>query len=426
MAGPVTIDWGDGTPKEDGPEQGTVTHAYADGVTGEQTITVCSKDDPSACTQVKFTPGEGGSGEPLKVTAAEDTADAQRMTAKASVDNTGQGPVRVDWGDGSAPVAGPEKGEVTYAYPRAGQFTITVSDEDDSARKGTAQVTVPFGPVVEPPKVTAEADAEDASGRTAALSWEAFPEGSVMVDWGDGTAVQRGLDAPAGSATHAYADDVTGEQTITVTSETEATRKASAKFTPKPVDPAPEPSVTAEADDADATGRTAAVTWAGFPEGTVSVDFGDGTPVQEGQTAPEGSATHAYADGVAGEQTITVTSEADPEVKATATFTPLEAEAEVKVTIAEDPADAEARLSVLVTVDNGGKAAAVAFGDETDAVDNAGDGKAQSKHSYAAAGTYTVTVTDKEDPAKTGSAEVTVPFTGEPPAPAPSGRRRYR
>lgn len=424
MAGPVTIDWGDGTPKEDGPEQGTVTHAYADGVTGERTITVCSKDDPSACTQVKFTPGEGGSGEPLKVTAAEDTADAQRMTAKASVDNTGQGPVRVDWGDGSAPVAGPEKGEVTHAYPRAGQFTITVSDEDDSARKGTAQVTVPFGPVVEPPKVTAEADAEDASGRTAALSWEAFPEGSVMVDWGDGTAVQRGLDAPAGSATHKYADGVTGEQTITVTSETEAQRKASAKFTPKPVDPTPEPSVTAESDDADATGRTAAVTWDGFPAGTVSVDFGDGTPVLEGQTAPEGSATHAYADGVAGEQTITVTSEADPEVKATATFTPLEAE--VKVTIAEDPADAEARLSVLVTVDNGGKAAAVAFGDETDAVDNAGDGKAQSKHSYAAAGTYTVTVTDKEDPAKTGSAEVTVPFTGEPPAPAPSGRRRYR
>src|SRR5690606_26445663 len=113
MAGPVTIDWGDGTPKEDGPEQGTVTHTYADGITGERTITVCSKDDPTACTTVKFTPGDGKPDDPLKVTAVEDTSDAQRMTVKASVDNTGKGAVRVDWGDGSVAVQGPEKGDVT-------------------------------------------------------------------------------------------------------------------------------------------------------------------------------------------------------------------------------------------------------------------------------------------------------------------------
>ncbi|MFE7963411.1 PKD domain-containing protein [Streptomyces cellulosae] len=433
MAGPVTIDWGDGTPKEDGPEQGTVTHKYADGITGERTITVCSKDDPTACTTVKFTPGGETPDNPLKVTAVEDTTDAQRMTVKASVDNTGKGAVRVDWGDGSAAVQGPEKGDVTYKYPRAGQFTITVSDADDSARKGIAQVTVPFGPVVEQPKAAAEQDASDATGRTAHLTWEAFPEGSVMVNWGDGTALQRGLDAPAGEATHQYGPSVEGEQQIVVTSETDATKQATATFTPKAGETPEEPQVTAESDDADATGRTVAVAWTGFPAGTVSVSFGDESPEQKGQPAPEGTLTHKYGDDVVGEQTITVVSDADTTVKATATFTPLpvdtpeepEEPAEVKVTIAEDPADT-GRLSVLVTADNGGKPVAVDFGDESEPVDNAGDGTAQSKHTYGAAGTYTVTVTDKDDTAKTGSAEVTVPFTGDTPAPAPTGRRRYR
>jgi len=69
---------------------------------------------------------------------------------------------------------------------------------------------------------------------------------------------------------------------------------------------------------------------------------------------------------------------------------------------------------------------AVDFGDESAPVDNAGDGTATSKHTYAEAGTYTVTVTDKANPAKTGAAEVTVPITGDTPAPAPTGRRRYR
>lgn len=53
MAGPVTIDWGDGTAVETGPEQGQVSHAYA--APGDYTITVCDQGDATACTEAEVT-----------------------------------------------------------------------------------------------------------------------------------------------------------------------------------------------------------------------------------------------------------------------------------------------------------------------------------------------------------------------------------
>lgn len=69
-------------------------------------------------------------------------------------------------------------------------------------------------------------------------------------------------------------------------------------------------------------------------------------------------------------------------------------------------------LSIDVTVDNqDGGDGTLDFGDSSAPATNAGDGTTSTSHAYAAAGTYTLTFTDTDDPARTATAEITVPST---------------
>ncbi|MGW1838573.1 hypothetical protein [Streptomyces sp. NPDC002067] len=419
MAGPTTIDWGDGSAPEDGPEKGDVTHKYA--TDGPKKITVSDKADPSKTTTVEVTIPIGDGGTPT-ASAVADTSDPAGRTAKLTYSGF-TGTVSVDWGDGTPAQTGqPASGTLTHAYAAevADEQTITVTSETDATKKATATFT-PTAPSPGP-SVTAEADAADESGRTATITLAGFPaDGAVSVDWGDGTAAET-VSAGTTTAKHAYAAGVEGEQTITATSATDATKAASVKFTPKAGEPAPEPSVTAAADGGDATGRTVAITLADFPaDGAVSVDWGDGSAVEE---VPAGTttATHAYAAEVEGEQTITATSAKDASKKATATFTPQPATAEPSVTGEPDAADTTGHTATITLAGFPADAAvSVNWGDGS-AAEEIPAGTTTGKHAYAAEVTteQTITATSANDAAKTASAK----FTPGAAAPATVARKK--
>ncbi|ONK13141.1 hypothetical protein [Streptomyces sp. MP131-18] len=488
MAGPTTIDWGDGSPVENGPEQGQVSHQYA--TPGAKTAVVADADNPQARTEVTFTlPFDvGGEPEEMEVTAGEDTTDASRMTASITVDNRGQGPVTLDFGDGTPAGSNSGDGQEATPHPYAapGDYTVTARDADDTTRTGTAQVTVPFGEVAditltieedtadttgmsvnalidnqgnqalvdfgdgtEPqtnpgdgqtptghafttpgdyavtatdtvdasrttsqqvtvpfdgggtePTAQATADASDPTGRTALLSYSGFPaDSTVAIDWGDGTAPETGHPAE-GELTYAYAQDVTGTVTITLTSETDPQLRANAAFTPGEGAPA-EPTVTAEADPADATGRTALITLSGFPAAdALTVDWGDGTQ-PESLPAGTAEATHAFAESVTGEVAITVTSQADPSVTASATFTPGGGQEppEPTLTAEADPSDATGRTALITLTGFPAEAdIEVDWGDGTP-VTVVPAGQTQSTHAYDEniSGDQTITATSTAD-----------------------------
>ena len=412
MAGQVSIDWGDGTPVEDGPEKGDVTHTYAQD--GTYTIKVCSKDDSAKCTTKQVTiPMDGGQqpGDEMVVNAIQNTDDATGMTVDVTVDNKGQGQVTLTWGEGDpATDTNPGDGQAvsTHAYPTPGEKTIQVADDDDTSRTGTATVTLPFGGGTPGPAITAEADPADATGRTAAITLEGFPADSpVTVDWGDDT---QATEVPAGetTATHQYAETATGEQTITATSATDPSKKATATFTPGSGSEQPGDMTLEVAEDAtDTTHMTAKATVTNTGQGTTTLDFGDGTEVVEGPE--EGDVTHQYTQ--AGTYTVTATDADDAQRTATAEVVVPFGEGgggELKLTVAQ-AADVSDAYTVDATVDNAGKPASVDFGDDSPAADNPGDGTTATQHTYTKDGTYTVTATDKEDTARKGTQKLTVP-----------------
>lgn len=156
---------------------------------------------------------------------------------------------------------------------------------------------------------------------------------------------------------------------------------------------------------ADATRKTAKVEWNNGSSGTVKVDWGDGTAQLVGQMQA-GNAQHAYA--TAGSYTVRVVDESDSGRN----------EAEIVtipwgpvLTLTEDVADVDSR-TVIATVNNSGKGSVTINWGETGAATpvNAGNGTAQSTYKYTAAGTYTVTATDVDDPTRVTTKQITVPF----------------
>ncbi|MEU3220039.1 hypothetical protein [Streptomyces sp. NPDC006971] len=322
MAGPTTIDWGDGSPVETGPEKGTASHAYA--TDGTKTIKVCDAAAPTVCTTTEVTIPFPPTATPT-VTAAADPADTTGRTAAITLANfPPNGAVNVNWGDGAAAQtvpAGTTTATHAYAAGVDGAQTITATSATDTTK--TASTTFTPTPPAAAPAATATPDAADSM--TASLAWTGFPAAttSVSVNWGDGTAAQTGLATAggAGTGTHTYAAGAGGtEQTITVTSEQDTTQTATATFTPTA--PAPAPAATAAADAADTTGHTTTLTLANFPaDSAVSVNWGDGSAAEE-IAAGTTTGSHVYAAGVTTEQTITATSVGDASKTATTTFTP--------------------------------------------------------------------------------------------------------
>lgn len=144
--GAVTINWGDGSGTTSNPGDNTTaaTHAYTN--EGTYTITAVDSSDGtlSSLRQVAV-PFDGGNA--LTATVVESTpAGPDRRTVTATWDNQGQGPVTIDWGDGTAPEAGAVAATANHVYTNAGTYSVVIRDTSTPTRSITVPVTVPFAP----------------------------------------------------------------------------------------------------------------------------------------------------------------------------------------------------------------------------------------------------------------------------------------
>jgi hypothetical protein len=142
--GPVTVDWGDGTPPQEVKDLATVTHKYA--TSGEKTIKVCDKVDTGVCTEKKVTIPLPSDNPGLVVTTAATAEFPYRVSAEVTAPPQSSGKITITWGDGTTtkttvdPATG--KATVIHDYPAPNRYTVTASRDDKSTYRTRQVVTV--------------------------------------------------------------------------------------------------------------------------------------------------------------------------------------------------------------------------------------------------------------------------------------------
>ncbi|MER6039355.1 Ig-like domain repeat protein [Streptomyces sp. NPDC001856] len=378
----------------------------------------------------------------------------------APATGTPTGTVWFDFGDGSVPVTAvvvDGLATVTHAYSSTGgsPYTVTAAysgDDDFAPSSDTAEQTVERAPTSTSVLSSPEPSAPDGEATVTARVIVAAPgvgqpTGTVTVDFGDGSpTVVEPLVNGLATVVHTYPDDdadytisaaYSGDTDFEPSGDVSTHRvRSTIQITATTVTSAPDPSTTWQQ-----VSFTATVTaGSGTPTGTVLFDFGDGTapaPVPLSQGAAV--ATHVYTSGsgspypvlatYAGDgatfsssaghdfQTVnpsststTLSSSPDPSVTGEAvTFT---------ATVAADAPGADVPTGTVV----------FDFGDGTPPVAaRVIDGTAQVAHTYAAAGSYSVTAVYDDDDDFTGSSATATHTVGQAPTiveltavPAPS------
>ena len=213
-AGPVVIDFGDATPTVVNPGDNVAvsTHAYA--AAGQYTLTVTDQANANSKTTVQLRVPFGAA-KPV-ITAVHDPVDNTGRGVLVTVDNHGQGPVSVTFGDNTPAVtnAGDNVTSSPHLYSAGGTYTVTATDTTDASATATLEVTVPFPP---PPAVaptfTLTEDTSDATRKTARMTiTNMVAQRTYEVRWDAAGAFE---DVPAnGIISHAYAVD--GEHQVTV------------------------------------------------------------------------------------------------------------------------------------------------------------------------------------------------------------------
>lgn len=220
--GEGTIDWGDGTAVQeftvDAEGESTLTHTYT--ANGVYTVTVRRADVDTFRAR-----------EAVSVPVATDpttsvfalNSDTTGQTATLTYSNGVNGPVSINWGDGTVE-DGPATGSaVPHDYAAPGEYTITVTSKANPASSTSTVVTAPL--------MFLTATETSGNANSTDLLVENWTAGAVTVDWGDGTADT----ANAGDGTTVTAHDYTaagpGTYTITATDDSDATRKGATTVT---------------------------------------------------------------------------------------------------------------------------------------------------------------------------------------------------
>jgi hypothetical protein len=299
--GTVRIDYGDGSPVASGQvETGTLDHTYP--ASGTYTLTITDETDSSrVATRIVGVPFG------LLVTASEDIADSvDHRAVLLTVDNTGRGSVKINWGDGTAQSVNPGDNSTVsrHKFAGAGTYNITVSDIDEPSRTGSASVTVPYGPS---PTVTEYTTDLDRMSVSAVVNNHGH--GSVSIDWGDSSGVGTNVGNGTTPTTHQYSNE--GTYTIVVTDTDNATYTASRTVTLPYGSGLALTATVAESSPSDASRRKVTLTWDNKEEGPVSILWGQPS---SGETPTSGAVTgtldHLYTSG--GTFTITITDASNP------------------------------------------------------------------------------------------------------------------
>ncbi|MFI1304089.1 Ig-like domain repeat protein [Streptomyces sioyaensis] len=343
--GTVTFDFGDGTPQMTLPVSSgaaSVTHAYPNAAADPYPVTATYNGDANftastgtdtqtvqqaaTATTVGLDPDPSVAGQPVAVTAT--------VAAVPPGAGTPTGTVTFDFGDGTAPVTAPltDGGTVTlhtYAGTAGSPYPVTATyngDANFTGSSGTAVQTV--GQSSSATTVTSTPDPSTVGQQvtftatvTALPPGTGTPTGTVTFDFGDGTPTATApLTDGITTTLHTYTDAADLPYTVT------ATYNGDTDFTPSTgtdsqtvgqsssattVTSTPDPSTVGQQVTFTAT-VTALPPGTDTPTGTVTFDFGDGTPTA---TAPltDGITTtlHTYTDAADLPYTVTATYNGD-------------------------------------------------------------------------------------------------------------------
>ncbi|WP_432093509.1 Ig-like domain repeat protein, partial [Streptomyces sp. bgisy100] len=341
-SGTVTFTFGDGGPPQSVPLAGgvaTVTHPYADasgspyqvtatyhgddGFAGSTGTDTQSVDRVATTTAVTSSPDPSVAGQQVAFTAT---------VAPGSGTGTPTGRVTFDFGDGSTPVAAVLTGGAAtvnhgYAEATGSPYTVTVTyDGDAGFAPSTGTDTQTLVEAATTTTVTSSPDPAPAgqavlfTATVVADSVTASPTGSVVFDFGDGTApVTVALADGLATHTHTYTTSAGSPFTVTATYGGDSNFGGSVGTDEHEVSDAPtttsvqspEPSVVGEPVTFTAT-VAPEVPEAGAPSGTVTFTFGDGlAPVTVPVTGGTATVTHTYENAAGSPFTVAATFEGD-------------------------------------------------------------------------------------------------------------------
>ena len=303
--GPVDVNWGEGETETNlGDGEATSTHTYNEPGTYE--VEVTSQEDSSHTTTVEVQVNDDTLDPQVSVDPTEGEAP---LEVTATVDNHGNGPVNLDWGEGEA-VEVADGEDATHTYEEAGEHTITATSQANEDAQGTATVTV-TEPEPEPEDLELTADpTEGEAPLEVTATVNNHDQGPVNLDWGEGdpVEVEDGEDA-----THTYEE--AGEHTITATDTDDDSRTATVTITVTEPEPEPEDLEMTVDPTEGTTDQTAfEVVVDNHGQGDVTLDWGDGSDTTTNPGDGEDVSTHTYAE--AGEYTITAT-DADDDSRTT-------------------------------------------------------------------------------------------------------------
>ena len=385
----------------------TLTHVYA--AAGTYPVTLVVTDNRGTSTAVTRNVVVSIPNLPPTALIASPTVTGMTVNVDGSGSTDPDGTVTSlawDFGDSTAPVTG---ATASHTYLVAGTYTVALTVTDDRGATATSTVEVTVAPPNTPP--TAAIAPVTPSGLNVAVDGTGSTDADGAVvgyawTFGDGGT------ATGPQATHTYAGGGTFTITLTVTDNRGATATTSTQVTVV----APNQAPTAVIGTPVTNGLTVSVSGTGStdPEHTAlsyAWDFGDGT------TATGATAAHTYATDGAHTITLVVTDAGGASGSATTTVTLVKPN-QKPVAVIDTPSVA----GLVVQVN--GSASTDPDGSVTGFAWNFGDGAtantAMASHTYAAGGTYTVSlvVTDNLGLSSTAaSTTVTVVSGNQAPVP---------
>lgn len=291
----------------------------------------------------------------------------------------------------------PPQGTQEHVYTQPGTYTVVFTDEADGTKTKQVVITVPFGPVM-----TVTEDPNDSDRRTVMVTVNNHNSGSVFIDWGDGSRHTSNVGDGQEVSRHKYLS--AGAYTIKASDADEPSRVIETEVTVPFTQAKPVITVTEDASNTDRMGVLVAVDNHG--EGPVRLEFGEGEPVEN----PGDGTTSAHTYSTAGTYTIKATDLDNAALTSSEQVTVPFSGALWGIEVAEAATSPE-RMAVTVTVTDPAEGASyeVNWGEgEEDTWEELAEGS--GSHTYAAAGTYTVSVRDAGTPSDVRTAEVTVPF----------------
>ncbi len=310
----------------------------------------------------------------------------------------------IDFGDGSAPVSA---ASASHVYNAAGTYTITATVTDNLGASSAKSAVVTISMANQPP--VAALAVTPASGIapvtvTASTAGSSDPDGTIAatsINFGDGSAA-----VSAASATHVYSTPGTYTVTATVTDNSGASSSKSINVVVSANQPPVAALAVTPASGIAPVTVSASTAGSSDPDGTIaatSINFGDGSGA-----VSAASATHIYSTPGTYTVTATVTDNSGASSSKSATVTVTAANKPPVAAISATPSSAYGPASVSVSAAGSSDPDGTIAGTVLDFGDGTSASAITAAHTYAAAGTYTLTATVTDNQGASSSASTTI------------------